>query len=76
MPPLDPPLPFIFTLIFLQTLPIFTVTKIKHSLNLQQIISFIILIASLLTPLPHITFQAIHPEHIFSRYVLFTFAFI
>ncbi|WP_420359564.1 hypothetical protein, partial [Bacillus altitudinis] len=35
-----------------------------------------ILIPSLLTPLPPITFQPIHPHHIFSPYVLLTFPFI
>ncbi|WP_395943042.1 hypothetical protein, partial [Bacillus velezensis] len=51
IPLLHPPLPFIFTLIFFQTLPIFTIKKLKQSLKIQQIISFIIFIASLLTPL-------------------------
>ncbi|MCI2455359.1 stage II sporulation protein E, partial [Listeria monocytogenes] len=69
-------LAFILTLIFLQSLPIFTVRKIKHSLKVEEIICFMILIASVLTGLAGITFQGMQAEHILSRYVVLTFAFI
>lgn len=69
-------LAFILTLIFLQSLPIFTVRKIKHSLKVEEIICFMILIASVLTGLAGITFQGMQAEHILSRYVVLSFAFI
>lgn len=69
-------LSFILTLIFLQSLPIFTVQKMKQSFKIEEIICFMILIASVLTGLAGISFYGLQIEHILSRYSVLTFAYI
>ncbi|MGG3625407.1 stage II sporulation protein E [Bacillus gobiensis] len=69
-------LSFILTLIFLQSLPIFTVSKMKQSLKVEEIICFMILVASVLTGLAGISFYGMQTEHILSRYSVLTFAYI
>lgn len=69
-------LSFILTLIFLQSLPIFTVKKVKQSLKIEEIICFMILIASVLTGLAGLSYQGMQAEHILARYVVLSFSFI
>ncbi|MCY9135502.1 stage II sporulation protein E [Bacillus atrophaeus] len=69
-------LSFILTLIFLQSLPIFTVKKVKQSLKIEEIICFMILIASVLTGLAGVSFQGMQAEHVLARYVVLSFSFI
>ncbi|MEJ8552564.1 stage II sporulation protein E [Bacillus velezensis] len=69
-------LAFILTLIFLQSLPIFTIKKVKQSLKIEEIICFMILIASVLTGLAGVSFQGMQAEHILARYVVLSFSFV
>ncbi|MBS4162215.1 stage II sporulation protein E, partial [Klebsiella pneumoniae] len=69
-------LSFILTLIFLQSLPIVTSKRAKQSLKIEEIICFMILIASVLTGFTGVSFQGMQAELILARYVVLTFAFI
>ncbi|MCY8652148.1 stage II sporulation protein E [Bacillus haynesii] len=69
-------LSFILTLIFLQSLPIVTSKRAKQSLKIEEIICFMILIASVLTGLTGVSFQGMQAELILARYVVLAFAFI
>jgi stage II sporulation protein E len=55
-------LSFILTLIFLQSLPIVTSKRAKQSLKIEEIICFMILIASVLTGLTGVSFQGMQAE--------------
>ncbi|MDA1478206.1 stage II sporulation protein E [Bacillus changyiensis] len=69
-------LAFILTLIFLQSLPIVTSKRAKQSLKIEEIICFMILIASVLTGLTGVSFQGLQAELILARYTVLVFAFI
>ncbi|RAK16550.1 stage II sporulation protein E [Anoxybacillus vitaminiphilus] len=69
-------LSFILTLIFLQSVPLLTVHKRKQLLKPEEIISIIILLASMLTGTIGWSLQDLSLEHIMSRYLVILFAFV
>ncbi|GMB10058.1 stage II sporulation protein E [Thermolongibacillus altinsuensis] len=69
-------LAFILTLIFLQSMPLFDNRKHKQSLKPEEIISFVILISSMLTGMIGWSFYQLSLEHIMARYLLLLFAFV
>ncbi|MDQ0233293.1 stage II sporulation protein E [Metabacillus malikii] len=69
-------LSFILTLIFLQSIPLISARKYKHSLKVEEIICIMILLASVMTGLVGVSYQNLQAEHIFSRYIVLLFAFI
>jgi len=66
----------ILTLIFLQSVPLVTIPKYKQTLKPEEIISVIILLASMLTGTIGWTFYDLSLEHIMSRYLVLLFAFV
>ncbi|MFT9486234.1 MAG: stage II sporulation protein E [Tepidibacillus sp.] len=67
---------FILTLIFAQSLPILIYQKDQVSLNQEEIIGLIILLASTMTGTVGWTIQDYSIEHIISRYLILIFAFV
>jgi stage II sporulation protein E len=67
---------FVLTLIFLQSIPLLTVRKYKQSLRAEEIISLIILLASMLTGMIGWEVYDLSLEHIMSRYLVLLFAFV
>jgi stage II sporulation protein E len=69
-------LAFVLTLIFIQSIPLLTIRKYKQALRAEEIISLIILIASMLTGMIGWTFYGLSLEHVMSRYLVLIFAFV
>ena len=67
---------FILTLIFLQSLPLLSITKRRQSLKTEEIVCLIILLASVMTGTIGWTIYDLSIEHIFSRYLVILFAFV
>jgi stage II sporulation protein E len=67
---------FILSLIFLQSVPLLTVHKRKQLLKPEEIISIIILLASMLTGTIGWSFYDLSLEHIMSRYLVLLLAFV
>jgi stage II sporulation protein E len=67
---------FILTLIFLQSVPLLTVHKRKQLLKPEEIISIIILLASMLTGTIGWSFYDLSLEHVMSRYLVLLLAFV
>ncbi|MFZ3591041.1 stage II sporulation protein E [Bacillus sp. DJP31] len=68
-------LSFILTVIFLQSVPLISLKKRKQALKTEEIISLIILLASILTGTIGWTVYDMSIEHIFSRYLVLIFSF-
>jgi stage II sporulation protein E len=68
-------LSFILTMIFLQSVPLISLKKRKQALKTEEIISLVILLASILTGTMGWTLYDMSIEHIFSRYLVLLFAF-
>jgi stage II sporulation protein E len=68
-------LSFILTMIFLQSVPLISMKRRKQALKTEEMISLIILLASILTGMMGWTFYELSIEHIFSRYLVLIFAF-
>lgn len=66
----------ILTLIFLQSVPLFDHRKYKQTLKPEEVISFVILISSMLTGMVGWSIYDLSLEHIASRYLLLLFAFV
>ncbi|HEX7065146.1 MAG TPA: stage II sporulation protein E [Bacillales bacterium] len=69
-------LSFVLTMIFLQSVPLLSTKTLKRSLKNEEIICFIILLASILTGMTGWVVQGLSMEHIFSRYFVILFAFV
>ncbi|WP_027410145.1 stage II sporulation protein E [Anoxybacillus tepidamans] len=67
---------FVLTLIFLQSIPLLTVQKYKQSLRAEEIISLVILLASMLTGTIGWKISYLSVEHILARYLVLLFAFV
>ncbi len=67
---------FILTLIFLQSVPLLTFKKNRHTLKTEEVICIIILIASVLTGTIGWSFYELSVENILSRYLVLLFAFV
>ncbi|MBM7663435.1 stage II sporulation protein E [Bacillus mesophilus] len=68
-------LSFILTMIFLQSVPLISMKRRKQALKTEEMISLIILLASILTGTMGWTLYDLSIEHIFSRYLVLIFAF-
>jgi stage II sporulation protein E len=66
----------VLTLIFIQSIPLLTVRKYKHALRAEEIISLIILLASMLTGMIGWTVYGLSLEHVMSRYLVLLFSFV
>lgn len=68
-------LSFILTMIFLQSVPLISLKRRKQALKTEEIISVIILLASILTGTIGWSLYDLSIEHVFSRYLVLLFAF-
>ncbi|MCF6139604.1 stage II sporulation protein E [Pseudalkalibacillus berkeleyi] len=66
----------ILTLIFLQSIPLLSIKKIQHSLKNEEIVCFIILLASVMTGTIGWQVYDLSLEHILSRYLVLIFAIV
>lgn len=69
-------LAFILTLIFMQSIPLLTMNKRKQSLTTEEIVSFIIMLASVMTGTIGWVAYDLSVEHILSRYLVLVFSFV
>ena len=69
-------LTFILTLIFMQCIPLISLRKRKKTLKTEEVISLIILFASVLTGTIGWTIYDLSVEHILSRYLVLLLAFV
>jgi len=69
-------LSFVLTLIFLQSIPLLAAQKYKHTLRAEEIVSLVILLASMLTGTIGWEVSQLSLEHILSRYLVLLFAFV
>ena len=69
-------LSFILTMIFLQSVPLSSSRKRKQSLQTEEVISLIILLASVMTGTIGWMIYGLSAEHILSRYLVLVFAFV
>ena len=67
---------FVLVFIFLQSIPLFTPNKSKRALKTEEVISLIIMLASIMTGTIGWTVYQLSIEHILSRYLVILFAFI
>ncbi|RCW41404.1 stage II sporulation protein E [Paenibacillus prosopidis] len=65
---------FVLTLVFIQAIPVLTMTKKSASLKNEEIICLMILLASVMTGAVGWVFYGMSAEHIMSRYMLLLFA--
>lgn len=69
-------LSFVLTLIFIQSLSIIHLAKPYEPLKNEEIVSLVILLASLMTGTVGWTIEGVSMEHVLSRYLLLLFAFV
>jgi stage II sporulation protein E len=69
-------LAFILTLIFIQAIPVFTLSRKNYSLKNEEIICLIILLASVMTGTVGWVVEGVSVEHVMSRYLILLFAFV
>lgn len=69
-------LSFILTLIFIQAIPVFTLTRKNYSLKNEEIICLIILFASVMTGTVGWFIYSVSVEHICSRFLILLFALV
>lgn len=67
---------FVLTLIFIQSLSIIHLSKPYEPLKNEEIVSLVILLASLMTGTVDWMVEGISMEHVLSRYLLLVFAFV
>ncbi|MBU8881402.1 stage II sporulation protein E [Bacillus sp. FJAT-29790] len=67
---------FILTLIFLQSLPLLSISKRRQSLKTEEIVCLIIMLASVMTGTIGWSVYDLSVEHIMSRYLVLLFAFV
>jgi stage II sporulation protein E len=68
-------LSFVLTLIFIQSLSIVHLAKPYEPLKSEEVVSLVILLASLMTGTVDWTVEGVSMEHVLSRYLLLLFAF-
>ncbi|WP_442853984.1 stage II sporulation protein E [Bacillus sp. FJAT-18017] len=69
-------LAFILSLIFLQSVPLVTINKRKQPLKTEEIVSLIILLASIMTGTIGWTLYGVSIEHVMSRYLVLVFSLV
>ncbi len=69
-------LTFILTLIFMQSIPLLSLKKRKRSLKIEEVVSLIIMLASVLTGTIGWKFYGLSAEHVLSRYLVLVFSFV
>ncbi len=69
-------LSLVLTMIFLQAIPVFTLTRKNYNLKNEEIICLIILLASVMTGTVGWMVSGASVEHIMSRYFILLFAFV
>ncbi|RKN65756.1 stage II sporulation protein E [Paenibacillus ginsengarvi] len=69
-------LSFVLTLIFIQAIPVFTLTRKNYALKNEEIICLIILLGSVMTGTVGWIIQSVSLEHVLSRYLILLFAFV
>ncbi|KHD85032.1 stage II sporulation protein E [Heyndrickxia ginsengihumi] len=69
-------LTFVLALIFMQSIPILAQTKRKRTFKTEEVISLIIMLASVLTGTIGWSLYDLSVEHILSRYLVLIFAFV
>jgi len=69
-------LSMVLTIIFIQALPIVTMTRKNYQLKTEEIVCLIILFASVLTGTIGWTAGPVTTEHVLSRYLILLFAFV
>ncbi|PLR78925.1 stage II sporulation protein E [Bacillus sp. V3-13] len=67
---------YILTLIFLQSLPLLSLSKRRQSLKTEEIVCLIIMLASVMTGTIGWSVYDLSVEHIMSRYLVLLFAFV
>lgn len=67
---------FVLTLVFVQAIPVLTMTRKTSSLKNEEIICLMILLASVMTGAVGWAVYGLSVEHIMSRYMLLLFAFV
>ncbi|MCU9615275.1 stage II sporulation protein E [Caldibacillus lycopersici] len=68
-------LAFVLTIIFLQSIPLLTMSLRKQSLKTEEIVSLIILLASMMTGTIQWEVEGLTVSHVLSRYLVLIFAF-
>jgi len=69
-------LSFILTMIFLQSIPLLTIKPLKRTLKNEEIVCFIIMLASVMTGTIGWYIYDMTVEHILARYLVLLFAFV
>ncbi|MBP3039309.1 stage II sporulation protein E [Bacillaceae bacterium Marseille-Q3522] len=69
-------LAFILTLIFLQGLPLLSISRRRQSLKTEEIVCMIIMLASIMTGTIGWSIYDLSIEHVMSRYLVLLFAFV
>ncbi len=69
-------LSFVLTLIFIQAIPVFTLSRRNYQLKHEEIICLIILLASVMTGTVGWLIGPVTVEHVLSRYLLLLFAIV
>jgi stage II sporulation protein E len=67
---------FILTLIFLQSIPLLSVSKRRQTLKTEEIVCLIIMLASIMTGTIGWSLYDLSIEHIMSRYLVLVFSFV
>lgn len=67
---------FVLTLIFIQAIPVFTMTRKSVQLKNEELICVMILLASMMTGTVGWIWSGISVEHVMSRYFILVFAFV
>lgn len=67
---------FILTLIFIQSLPLLSISKRRQSLKTEEIVCLIIMLASVMTGTIGWSVYDLSVEHVMSRYLVLLFAFV
>ncbi|WNS75560.1 stage II sporulation protein E [Bacillus sp. DTU_2020_1000418_1_SI_GHA_SEK_038] len=67
---------FILTLIFIQSIPLLSISKRRQSLKTEEIVCLIIMLASVMTGTIGWSVYDLSVEHIMSRYLVLLFAFV
>jgi stage II sporulation protein E len=69
-------LSFVLTLIFIQAIPVFTLSRKNYNLKNEEIICLIILLASVMTGTVGWYIGSLSVEHVLSRYLILLFALV
>ncbi|MBD8500695.1 stage II sporulation protein E [Paenibacillus arenosi] len=72
----DAMLGFMLTLVFVQALPVLTLSKRNYTLRIDEVVCLMILLASLMTGAVGWIIQGLQVDHVLSRYLVMLFAFV